>query len=71
MLWTGIIRGAAVVAMFSFSGRAEAQTRSDAEQNSGTYSLKLSVDEVVLTFRATDSHGLPINDLKLGDFRGC
>ena len=69
MSWTWIIRGAALVAMFSFSGRAEAQTRSDAEQNSGTYSLKLSVDEVVLTFHATDAHGLPINDLKLGDFR--
>lgn len=69
MSWTWIIRGAAVVALFPLSGQARAQTRSDVDQNSGTYSLKLSVDEVVLTFHATDAHGLPINDLKLDEFR--
>jgi len=31
--------------------------------------LQMSVDEVVLTFHATDSHGLPINDLTLGEFK--
>ena len=69
MSWTWIIRGAAALAMFSFGRQAEAQTRSDADQNSGTYSLKLSVDEVVLTFHATDAHGLPINDLKLDELK--
>jgi Ca-activated chloride channel family protein len=69
MSWTWIIRGAAALAMFLFGGQAEAQTRSDADQNSGTYSLKLSVDEVVLTFHATDAHGLPINDLKLDELK--
>jgi Ca-activated chloride channel family protein len=69
MSWTWIIRGAAVVAMFSFSRQVEAQTRSEADQNSGSYSLRLSVDEVVLTFHATDTHGLPVNDLKLDEFR--
>jgi hypothetical protein len=55
--------------MFLFSRQVEAQTRSEADQNSGTYSLRLSVDEVVLTFHATDTHGLPVNDLKLDEFR--
>ena len=55
--------------MFSFGGQAEAQTRSDADQNSGSYSLKLSVDEVVLTFHATDANGLPINNLKLDELK--
>src|ERR1700728_1731757 len=67
MSWTWIIRGAAALAMFSFGRQAEAQTRSDADQNSGSYSLKVSVDEVVLTFHAADAHGLPINDLKLDE----
>jgi Ca-activated chloride channel homolog len=34
-----------------------------------TYALQLRVDEVVLTFNAMDAHGLPINDLKLGEIR--
>jgi len=31
--------------------------------------LQLSVDEVILTFHATDAHGLPINDLTLGEIK--
>ena len=31
--------------------------------------MQLSVDEVVLTFHATDAHGLPINDLTLGEIK--
>ena len=69
MSWIWIIRGVAVVAILSLSGQGEAQPRPDTDQGSGTYSLKLSVDEVVLTFHATDTHGLPINDLKVDEFR--
>ena len=33
------------------------------------YSLSVSVNEVTLSFHASDAHGLPINDLKLADLR--
>lgn len=33
------------------------------------YTLQLPVDEVVLTFHATDAHGLPVNDIRAGEIR--
>lgn len=33
------------------------------------YTLRVPVDEVVLTFNAEDANGLPINDLKAGEIR--
>jgi len=36
---------------------------------SQTYNLKVSVDEVELTFHATDTHGLSVNDLRLDELR--
>jgi Ca-activated chloride channel homolog len=35
------------------------------QQGAQSYGLRVSVDEVVLTFHAADAHGLPVNDLKL------
>lgn len=69
MFWVWIIRSVAVILLFWPSWLAHAQVSSHADQSSETYSLKLSVDEVVLTFHATDEHGLPINDLKIGEFK--
>jgi len=37
--------------------------------DSQTYNLKVSVDEVGLTFHATDIHGLSVNDLRLDELR--
>jgi Ca-activated chloride channel homolog len=36
-------------------------------QSASSYSLQVSVDEVILNFHAADAHGLPINDLKLDE----
>jgi Ca-activated chloride channel homolog len=38
-------------------------------QAAAPYSLRVSVDEVGLTFHATDAHGLPVNDLKLDELK--
>lgn len=38
-------------------------------QTATPYSLRVSVDEVDLTFHAIDGHGLPVNDLKLGEMK--
>jgi VWFA-related protein len=38
-------------------------------QSTPTYNLKVAVDEVELTFHATDAHDLPVNDLKLEELR--
>jgi VWFA-related protein len=37
--------------------------------DSQTYNLRVSVDEVELTFHATDTHGLSVNDLRLDELR--
>jgi len=63
------IRIVAVIALFCCSCQADGQFGSNADQSSGADSLRLSVDEVILTFHATDAHGLPINDLKLGEIK--
>jgi Ca-activated chloride channel homolog len=69
MLWPRTIRGRAVIALFCCSWQAVAQAGSNADQSAEAYSLQLSVDEVVLTFHATDARGLPINDLKLSEIK--
>jgi len=48
-----------------FPHRAPAQSTDPAAPP--TYSLRVSVDEVILTFHAADAHGLPVNDLKPSD----
>ena len=40
-----------------------------AAQDAPRYNLSVAVDEVSLTFHATDAQGLPINDLKLDELR--
>jgi Ca-activated chloride channel family protein len=50
--------------LFSHARRIDSQTNSAVP-----YSLSVAVDEVVLTFHASDSHGLSINDLKLDELR--
>ena len=69
MCRTWIIRGVAVIVLFWYAWQTHAQTGPNAEQSSSIYKLKLSVDEVILTFHATDAHGLPINDLKPGEIK--
>ena len=46
--------------LFSHVRRIDSQTNSVAP-----FSLSVAVDEVILTFHATDAHGLSINDLRL------
>jgi Ca-activated chloride channel homolog len=46
------------------ANHTEAQTKA---QRLPSYSFTVSVDEVSLTFHAADAHGLPVNDLKLGE----
>lgn len=63
------IRCAAVIALLWHSLSIHAQVRSNDDQSAATYSLKLAVNEVVLTFHASDENGLPINDLKLAEIK--
>jgi Ca-activated chloride channel homolog len=67
MFWTWTIRNVAALVLAFFSLQAAVQAQSSTDQ--GSYRLALSVDEVVLTFHATDTHGLSINDLKLGEIK--
>ena len=69
MFWMRTMRVLAIIALFCCSWEADGQAGSNADQNSGAYRLQLSVDEVILTFHATDAHGLPINDLTLGEIK--
>lgn len=48
---------------------SDSQTTTGPSQYAPTYRLNVAVDEVVLTFHADDVHGLPRNDLKLGDLK--
>ena len=43
------------------------QTYAATTQSTAPYRLSVAVDEVSLTFHASDAHGLPINDLKLDE----
>src|SRR5277367_5773249 len=47
---------------------ARSQTPTSAS-DAKPYTLNVAVDEVSLTFHATDFHGIPIDDLKLSDLR--
>ncbi len=50
-----------------FGLRTAGQTSSATEQSAASFHLNVAVDEVSLTFHAADAHGLPVNDLKLGE----
>jgi Ca-activated chloride channel homolog len=47
--------------------RADSQTNASAPQRAVPYSLRVSVDEVSLSFHPADAHGLPVNDLKVDE----
>jgi Ca-activated chloride channel homolog len=47
--------------------RADSQSSASVPQSAAPYSLRVSVDEVSLSFHAADAHGLPVNDLKLDE----
>ena len=55
------------LAIFFNAPRIDSQTTFTEQQSAQSYGLRVSVDEVVLTFHAADAHGLPINDLKLDE----
>ena len=57
------------LALFCLTRQADAQTSPVSNQNSSSYKLSVTVDEVTLTFHAADIHGLPVNDLKLSELR--
>jgi VWFA-related protein len=48
---------------------AAAQSEAGAAQETIPYGLKMSVDEVGLTFHAADEHGVSVNDLKLEELK--
>jgi Ca-activated chloride channel homolog len=56
-----------VLAIFANARRTDSQTVAGEQQGAQSYGLRVSVDEVILTFHAADAHGLPINDLKLDE----
>jgi Ca-activated chloride channel homolog len=56
-----------VLALIAHARRIDSQTNHAADQSAAPYSLKVSVDEVSLTFHAADAHGFPVNDLKLDE----
>ena len=53
--------------LFDAGHRAVAQSSMAEDQNPSAYSLRVSVDEVSLTFHAADAHGLPVNDLRVNE----
>ena len=53
--------------LLTFAPTPHARAQNNASQSSAPYRLSVSVDEVILTFHAADTHGLPVNDLKLTD----
>ncbi len=55
--------------LFWFTCVVNSQTASTPQNASDAYTLRLPVDEVVLTFSARDANGLPINDLKENEIR--
>jgi len=58
---------AALLCLFVAGARAQSDASSSA--NPDVPPLRLSVDEVVLTFNAVDAKGLPVNDLKAAEIR--
>lgn len=69
ILRSGIISFGVMIAVFSQPSRSNAQGAGNADPGSQAFSLRLSVDEVVLTFDVADLHGLPISDLKREEIR--
>lgn len=59
-----IICGLFTLALFPDASPAQSQTNASGAQAGSAYNIRVSVDEVILTFHAADAHGLPINDLK-------
>ncbi len=66
MCQSGISCGLLVLALFACTRRTDSQTNAAAE-SVPSFGLRVSVDEVSLTFHAADVHGFPINDLKLDE----
>lgn len=62
-----IVSSLLILALFANARRTDSQTNAAPARSAAPYSLRVSVDEVILTFRAADIHGLPINDLKLNE----
>jgi VWFA-related protein len=62
-----IICSLLALTIFANASPTDSQTAATEQQNAQSYGLRVSVDEVVLTFHAADAHGLPINDLKLDE----
>jgi Ca-activated chloride channel family protein len=55
--------------LFFMGWAADAQSISSSRQTSDPYTMRLPVDEVMLTFSAVDANGLPITDLKASEIR--
>ncbi len=66
---TSLIHCAAFAVLLSFHGKTLAQNRANDADGSDSYRLKLQVDEVVLTFHASDAQGLPVNDIKADEIK--
>jgi Ca-activated chloride channel family protein len=62
-----ILSSLLVIFVFADVRRGDSQATAAADQGNITYRLRISVDEVDLTFHAVDEHGLPVNDLKLDE----
>jgi Ca-activated chloride channel homolog len=70
MFRTGTLSRILFVALFLlFLLRASAQGDTTSLTRPDAGPLRLSVDEVVLTFNATDASGLPVDDLKAAEIR--
>lgn len=64
-----IICGLLVFAPFACVRGAGPQSNVPVGEGVTSYILRMSVDEVSLTFHAADVHGLPVNDLKVDELR--
>jgi len=62
-----IICSLLILTLFAHARYTDSQTNAAEAQSATPYRLSVSVDEVILTFHVADSHGLPINDLKLDE----
>ena len=63
---SALVRGLLALACLSAALAAHAQTGASQAQQS-SFTMAVPVDEIGLTFHATDAHGLPVNDLKLNE----
>ncbi|HTC74950.1 MAG TPA: VWA domain-containing protein [Edaphobacter sp.] len=62
-----IISSLLALTIFANASRTVSQIATAGQQDAQSYGLRVSVDEVVLTFHAADAHHLPVNDLKLDE----